>query len=93
MLELPYTKSVVRLLKIGFISCPTRMVGSKLACIGSHGLRAVGPMCTPYFRSYKFSQNLEGAKRRSQKFHPTFKIGSDPRQANKLLVWSFLREG
>jgi hypothetical protein len=30
-----------------------------------------------------------GAKRRSQKFHPTFKIGLDTRQPNKLLDREF----
>jgi hypothetical protein len=41
----------------------------------------------------KFSQSLRGGRKRSQQFRPSFKIGSDTRQTNELLIESSLKEG
>ena len=40
-------------------------------------------MCIPQFKFSKFSQSFCDGKRRSQKFHPTFKIGFTTWQGNK----------
>jgi hypothetical protein len=48
--------------------------------------------CAYLILDLKISQSLRGGKR-SQKFHPTFKIVSYIGQANELLIESFLREG
>ena len=44
------------------------------------------------FQSLEFSQSVKSEKRKSQKFHPTFKIGSNAQQANKLPIENFLKE-
>ena len=52
----------------------------------------MGPMCIPYFESYNSLLVVEDGKRRFPKLHPTFKIGSDARQANELLIQTVLKE-
>ena len=50
--------------------------------------------CAYHVLDLKFSQILRGGMSPwSQKFHPTFKICSDTRQAHKLLKESLLNEG
>ena len=41
----------------------------------------------------KLFERSRGRKGRPQMFHPTFKIGSNTRRANMLLVENILKEG
>ena len=62
---------------------------AKLA-ISSSGIQGDESHAHTLFEFIKFSQALSGGKRRSQKFHPTFKIGSDTRGANEMLTLNLL---
>ena len=88
---LSYIDSGVGLLKSNSRPCPTRMGEPSQAkpCIVNMWFMTMGAMHIPYFGFLKFSQILRGGKRRSHKFSPTLKIGSNVQQGNEVLTDSF----
>ena len=88
-----YTKSGGRLLKADFLACPIRMGGpSLLICIGQSKIQDNGSHAHTLFSILRFSPSFRGAKKRCQKFHPTFKTRPYTQRANKLLIESILKE-
>ena len=76
ILRLSYTKNGAMLFITGFLACPTRIGKLKLAL---HRPIDLGQRSHVHilFLVIFFSQSLGSAKRRSQKFHPTFKACSN----------------
>ena len=94
MVKLSCKNSGVGLLRINFLVCPNRMM-SKLTL---HRLmwdleqQIIYIYIDIFFLDFRHSQRLRGGMKRSQKFQPTFKIGSNIRRANKLWIEIILRD-
>lgn len=82
MLKLLCTKSDVKLLKVSFLACLDWM--DQLAL--HRPIQDLGRWIL------KKIQSFWSANRKSQKIHPTFKIGFDTRQANTLYLKVFLKK-
>ena len=61
------------------------MIGQASPAYVDMGFRIMDPIHLSFLDS-RSSQTLRGETRRSQKFQPTFKIGSNTQLANKLLI-------
>ena len=93
MLKLSSSKSGVGLLKTGFLACPTKVDGLNLTLYRPIWDLGQQILCACLILNPKILSKFEKWKEKVPKFHPTFKIGSNTWEANKLLIESILKEG